>query len=127
MIHYALSFIRQILLYYIEEISKLTHFFLAIFQQILLLYHFLTIHIFISTKTTYTYSTSKKYNIENLTFINILNFTKCKCFVMFFSLNFIIISGYECRISIQMKEYRKWSKTHLCKKIHAINRKNKKK
>lgn len=30
-----------------------------------------------------------------------------------FSLNFIIISGYECRISIQMKEYRKWSKTHL--------------
>ncbi len=42
---------------------------------------------------------------------------------VFFSLNFIIISGYECRISIQMKEYRKWSKTHLCKKIHAINRK----
>lgn len=41
---------------------------------------------------------------------------------MFFSLNFIIISGYECRISIQMKEYRKWSKTHLCKKIHAVNR-----
>ena len=39
-----------------------------------------------------------------------------------FSLNFIIISGYECRISIQMKEYRKWSKTHLCKKIHAVNR-----
>ncbi len=26
-----------------------------------------------------------------------------------------------------MKEYKKWSKTHLCKKIHAVNRKNKKK
>lgn len=26
-----------------------------------------------------------------------------------------------------MKEYRKWSKTHLCKKIHAINRKKNKK
>ncbi|CJC57950.1 Uncharacterised protein [Streptococcus pneumoniae] len=76
MIHYALSFIRQILLYYIEEISKLTHFFLAIFQQILLLYHFLTIHIFISTKTTYTYSTSKKYNIENLTFYKYIEFLR---------------------------------------------------
>lgn len=46
---------------------------------------------------------------------------------MFFSLNFIIISGYECRISIQMKEYRKWSKTHLCKKIHAVTRKKQEK
>ncbi len=46
---------------------------------------------------------------------------------VFFSLNFIIISGYECRISIQMKEYRKWSKTHLCKKIHAVTRKKNKK
>ena len=62
--------------YYIEEISKLTHFFLSIFQQILLLYHFLTIHIFISTKTTYTYSTSKKDNIENLTFYKYIEFLR---------------------------------------------------